>query len=157
MPEGCFGPWVQDANFFDNFLEWDSGCSTEILITYPALFAAFNAAQTWSITLLLGCLWETASWALSWENRCSPLAGSSRRRMSGECRRFFLSASLQLIPSWAFPAPISLFLEIPRAEAPERKSSLVVRVDLAVLSDGHTFYIRASEKWGYAVTISHLE
>lgn len=36
----------------------------------------------------LPCFWETASWAQSEANCCSPLAGSSRRRLSGGCKMF---------------------------------------------------------------------
>lgn len=51
--------------------------------------------------------------------------------MSEECKCSCFYASLQLIPSYAVPAAISLFLESPRAEAPE--SSWVVGADLGVL------------------------
>ena len=59
MPTGCFGPWGQDADFFNNFLKQDSAWSAEILILYPAVFAKFNTPQTWSITLSL-CLLSRA-------------------------------------------------------------------------------------------------
>lgn len=54
-----------------------------------------------------------------------------QERMSEECKCACFYASLQLIPSYAVPASLSLFLESPRAEAPE--SSWVVCADLAVL------------------------
>ena len=43
-----------------NFLKQDSGWSAEVLILYPAVFAKLNTAQTWSITLSLGCLLSCA-------------------------------------------------------------------------------------------------
>lgn len=88
------------------------------------------------------CFWETASWALSEENCCSPLVGSSRRRMSEECKCSWLYASRQLIPSYAVPASISLFLQSPRAEAPELLGCLC----RSGCPEGQAFHIGASEK-----------
>lgn len=74
--------------------------------------------------------------------------------MSEECKCSCFYASLQLIPSYAVPAAISLFLESPGAEAPT-ESSWVVCADLAVLRARRSISVLVKSA-SYIVTLGLL-